>query len=248
MNGIIVFDYDGTLHKTMDVYKPAIASAIHLLQETYAIDVAMPDDARIESWLGITTADMWKDFLPDLEESIQAHVSAHIGDVMQELVFQGKSAWFEGVEDTLDALVAQGYELVVLSNCSHRYAAYHWEAFDMQRWFSAFFACETWNAAPKYEIMKDILADFDAALAKSPTKKTAHFSSLDNKEISVNQMMRAMIGDRESDLLAASAVGIPFVGCLYGYSNMDELQGSTIFVNNSSHLLQAITDVIEKDV
>ena len=69
---ILVFDYDGTLHETMRVYKPGIGGAVKWLRSEHGIDVNMPSDRRIKKWLGMNTAEMWEDFMPGLPPSLKA--------------------------------------------------------------------------------------------------------------------------------------------------------------------------------
>jgi phosphoglycolate phosphatase len=193
----------------------------------------------------MNTADMWNDFMPELDVETKKEAAYRVGQGMQEEVLKGRARWFEGVEDTLNALRDAGFELAVLSNCGHRYAHNQWEAFKMDRWFTAFFACETWHKAPKHEIIKDIAADPDGALAKSPVKSAEHFASVDDPALYAaagqagangRGCIAAVVGDRGSDLAAGKAIGAPFIGCLYGYGTPEELADSTAFANHAGDI------------
>ena len=69
---VLVFDYDGTLHETMRVYKPGIEAAVRWLRSEHGVEVSMPSDQRMKKWLGMNTAEMWEDFMPGLSPSLKA--------------------------------------------------------------------------------------------------------------------------------------------------------------------------------
>ena len=54
----------------MRIYRPAIAEVVQWLQGACGIDAELPSDERISSWLGMNTADMWRDFMPELDPEL----------------------------------------------------------------------------------------------------------------------------------------------------------------------------------
>ena len=142
---VLVFDYDGTLHETMRVYKPGIEAAVRWLRSEHGIEVSMPSDQRIKKWLGMNTAEMWEDFMPGLSPSLKAEAGKLVGRIMQE---------------KLDLLRQKGYTMVVLSNCEREYADLNREVFGMDRWFDAFYDCASYGYIAKEEIMKLVAADY----------------------------------------------------------------------------------------
>ncbi|MBQ9063640.1 MAG: HAD family hydrolase, partial [Eubacterium sp.] len=157
---------------------------------------------------------------------------------MQENLKSGKGRLYPGVEEMLDALCAEGYLPAMLSNCGNHHAQVQWEIYGLDRWFTVFFACETWNGIPKHEILKDIAADFRGALAKSPVKRCGSENAEEQYRIC------AYVGDRDSDLAAAKAVNVPFIGCRYGYGSPEELKDSTAFAWKPSEVTERIQETI----
>ena len=231
MQHLLIFDYDGTIHVTMRIYKPAIAAVVDWLREECGQSVELPSDARISSWLGMNTADMWKDFMPELDDALKFRAGRRVGDHMLQNLQHGLGRWYHGAVEMLDTLKQKGFAMAVLSNCGNSYAQAHWDAFHMEQWFTAFFACETWNNAPKDEILLDIQKDLPGALKKSPVVSTDWSTAADSE-------ICAVIGDRSSDLHGAQAAGVPFIGCLYGYGSRGELEGSTHFAERPEEILQ----------
>ncbi len=240
MRNIVVFDYDGTLHETMRIYKPAIEETLLWLRDICHQAVSIPSDARISSWLGMTTADMWHDFMPELDPQLRQEAGRRVGAHMLNGLEKGLAGWYSGVEQLLDKLKADEYELLVLSNCGNAYARSHWDCFRMDRWFTAFFASETWHDIPKAGILQEIVSDYEGALRKTPVKCGETAEAREACHPSRSCVIRAVVGDRASDLAAAQAVGVPFFGCLYGYGSPEELANATALAASPQELYSLI--------
>ena len=186
---VLVFDYDGTLHETMRVYKPGIEGAVRWLRTEHGVEVSMQSDQRIKKWLGMNTAEMWEDFMPGLSPSLKAEAGKLVGRIMQEEIRAGHGRGYPGVKEKLDLLRQKGYTMVVLSNCEREYADLNREVFGMDRWFDAFYDCASYGYIAKEEIMKLVAADYGE---KSGEQKT-----------SVQKTGFVVIGDRGSDYAAA---------------------------------------------
>lgn len=211
MKPVLVFDYDGTLHETMRVYKPGIEGAVKWLRRVHGVDAYMPSDQRIRRWLGMNTADMWKDFMPRLSPSFKQQAGRLVGEIMLEEIRAGHGRWYPGVTQKLDALKQMGYTMAVLSNCERDYADLNWKVFGMDRWFDAFYDCASFGYIPKEEIMKRVAAHYRE---KNGAENTGF----------------VVIGDRGSDYLAAQSVGAQFIWCAYGYGAREEFPEDRLYV------------------
>ena len=200
---ILVFDYDGTLHETFRVYRPGIEEAVNWLRSVHGVDVNMPPDSAVRSWLGMSTAQMWEDFLPQLPDALKAQAGALVGSVMRREILAGHGKWYPGVTKKLDELKAKGYRMAVLSNCDPAYARLNREAFGMDRWFEAFYDCETYAPHSKADVMEIIVR-----LLTAGTQDPVDF---------------VVIGDRGNDQEAARRIGARFVFCEYGYGTREEV-------------------------
>ena len=157
MKPILVFDYDGTINNTMTLYEPAIREICSwLLANNYAKE-ANPSKERIASWLGMNAREMWKDFMPDLDPDIRLQAEKMVGEYMMSRVRNHEAKWYPEVEETLDLLKRQGYKMVILSNSKKITGETHFKAFDMGRWFDKWYDCESFNWAPKTDIIKVLM-------------------------------------------------------------------------------------------
>ncbi len=117
----------------------------------------MPEVPRqAASWLGMNTRDMWNSFLPGLPMELKQKAALLVGEAMAEQVRAHRAAWYPGVRDVLDTLKSRSFHMSILSNCQRSYGLIHWEEFGMDRWFDAFYDCETYGHAPKSGIILEI--------------------------------------------------------------------------------------------
>jgi phosphoglycolate phosphatase len=75
----LIFDYDGTIHDCIKIYKPAFRKAQSYLQE---IGLTLPATSadELERWLGFSASEMWASFAPTLPREEREHCSKIIGD------------------------------------------------------------------------------------------------------------------------------------------------------------------------
>lgn len=198
MKPTLVFDYDGTIHNTMKLYEPAIRETCNWLLSNKYVKEANPDSKRIASWLGMNVKDMWKDFMPDLDPDIRLQAELMVGEYMMSRVRSHEAQWYPDAMKTLNTLKSWGYRMVILSNSKKITGRTHFKEFDMGRWFDKWYDCESFNWAPKTDIIKIVSSDYPGDLI--------------------------VIGDRKSDYEAAKAIGAKFIGCLYGYGSEEEMQ------------------------
>lgn len=158
----------------------------------------------------MNSRDMWNSFLPELPEQVRDEASCRVGNAMAEQIRARRAVWYPGAEETLDQLKADGYTMVVVSNCKIVYHEANWRAFSMERWFAAFFDCESFEFAPKTEIIREVQKRFDAPYL--------------------------FIGDRRGDLECALAWNSPFIGCRYGFGRDGELEGSDAIADSVREL------------
>lgn len=212
MKPTLIFDYDGTIHDTMKIYEPAFRACYEGLVRGGYLEKQKIPSQRIAGWLGMNVKEMWQDLAPELPPEIQKRAAAEIAERMQEMVKNQKACWYPGAAETLSALKARGYQMLILSNCQTAYGILHWQQFHMERWFLQWYDCESFSYAPKSEIIKEI------------------------RKFYPGEML--LIGDRDSDLAAAQAAGCPFVGCSYGYGTPEELEGADRMISDIRELAE----------
>lgn len=217
MQPTLVFDYDGTIHNTIVIYEKAFRAGYQWLVSEGYIQEKFISREEISKWLGMNSKDMWDSFQPQLSDEIKDKVSSIIGNSMVKQILENGAIWYPGTDTVLNELLAQGYNMVILSNCKTAYKEANWKEFRMNRWFLEFYDCQTFNFAPKTEIIKTVQKDYPGELI--------------------------VIGDRKSDLDCARACRAPFVGCLYGFGEKDELKSAEQLVSSITELPDALKNI-----
>ena len=123
-----------------------------------------------------------------------------------------------GAAKVLDELKREGYTMLILSNCKIAYREANWKEFSMERWFSAFYDCESFEFAPKTEIIRQVQKSFPGPFL--------------------------VIGDRYGDLECARACRSPFIGCRYGFAKENELDGADALADSVEELPDKIRKFI----
>lgn len=202
----IFFDYDGTLHNSIKIYAPAFRKAYAYLVENGYAEEKNWTDSDISYWLGFNPSDMWRSFMPGLEDDIRAKCSNIIGEEMATLIEQGKSKLYDGALEVLAFLKAKGIHLVFISNCKVYYRDCQSKLFHLDRYFEELACSEEYGFIPKYEILKKI------------------------KDRYPQEML--MIGDRKQDIEAGKKNNIYTIGCSYGFLTKGELDEADMLIDN----------------
>ena len=217
---LLIFDHDGTLHDSMGIFAPGMRDGFEWLIAHGYPDLRNTTDRKISTFLGMNSIDVWEDLLGDLATpELLSELVPVVGDGIERHLAAGDSRWFEGVDAQLDQLKAEGYRMVILSNCEIHLREIYWKNFNIGRWFDKFYDCESYDFLPKTEIIKLILQDYPGYDA-------------------------VMIGDRDKDFDCARAAGIPFIGCAYGFGAEGELDGAAAIAQQPEDLAERIREVI----
>ena len=214
---VLIFDHDGTLHDSMYIFGPAVHAGERWAKEQ-GYDIEPVKDEVIASCLGLNKPDMWGTFGYGLAPDVLEEMIGHVYEEMDRILKAGGARWFSGTQEMLDTLKAQGFHMAILSNCEIKLAEFYWNYFKMENWIDKFYDCESYGFAPKTEIIKEILKDFNG------------------KGI--------MIGDRDSDLECARAGKIPFIGCSYGFGKPEELEGADAIADSVMDIPKKVNELL----
>ncbi|GKU26801.1 HAD family hydrolase [Clostridium folliculivorans] len=206
----IFFDYDGTLHNSIKIYGPAFRKAYAYLVRLGAAEQRDWSDREISYWLGFNPQEMWKTFMPGLDDDIRNKCSTMIREEMRALTESGAPELYEGAIETLKYLKGRGYRLVFISNCRIIYRDCHRELFCLGDFFEELACSEEYNFIPKYEILSKI------------------------KDRYPEEMV--IIGDRMQDIEAGKKNDIYTIGCSYGFPLEGELDEADLIINNIKKL------------
>ena len=213
----IIFDFDGTLHDSMFIYREALNRGYRWLMETHQAPPREFTEADMEANIGLTAQEAWARMAPDMPWSITGQAAARVGGIMDELIDNGTARLFPGVPAMLQQVKDAGHTLVFLSNCRNAYKDAVRRAFGFDAYFSAYYTSEQFGGIPKEEIFETIRQDFPGPYA--------------------------VVGDRDKDLAIALVHGLPSVGCLYGYGSREELAGATLLAEQPADIPSLIQNL-----
>jgi phosphoglycolate phosphatase len=206
----IFFDYDGTLHNSINLYAPAFKKAYDFLVGEGIAQDRVWSDKEISYWLGFNPQDMWQNFMPNLSHELREKCSNIIGEEMKLQIEEGKPVLYEGALETLAYLKEKGYHLVFISNCKAYYKDYNNKLFNLDRYFESLVCSDEYNFIPKHEILKAIKDEYPGDMV--------------------------IIGDRKQDIEAGKKNNIYTIGCSYGFALKGELDDADMLIDNIQEL------------
>ena len=108
----IIFDFDGTLHDSMFIYRIALMRGYDLLVEQGLVPAREFTDEFIAGNIGLTCQDAWERMCPDLPYSVTEQAAIRVGEVMDELIENGTARLFPGVPEMLQQVKDAGYKII----------------------------------------------------------------------------------------------------------------------------------------
>jgi len=210
----IVFDWDGTLHESMHIYKPAFLEAYAYLVKNNHASQKVWQDEEVSRFLGITPKEMWESFRPRLEEPVINAVGAIISTKMMSLIREKKARLYANSLEVLRFLRKKDYTLVYLSNSKTYYMDAMVKTFGLRDFFDHIVCSEMHDFDPKHKILEKMM----------PMLK---------KDVVV-------IGDRELDIQTGKHNQAFTIGCSYGYGTIEELKDADVIIQDIKDLLDIL--------
>lgn len=141
---IIIFDFDGTIHKTELVYKRA-------LNETLSEIGIDPKTVNYKKYIGMSPKDCWDDILKDdsNKDDLIAKNGKRIRDNLKKY-----GALYENSYKTL-AYLKEKYDLYILSKCLKAYMDEARRVFGLDDYFDRYLVGEDYNFIEKYKILRE---------------------------------------------------------------------------------------------
>ncbi len=218
---LVVFDNDGTLYPSGPEVGRAVLAAHREYTVANGLDIPTPDMNWLEHMIGADSKEFYAAMMPGQPPAVQQAFEDFSLKYEREAVAR-YPYMYDGAEELLATLKKAGRILVMVTNGGPTYVQYIWDACGYGRFFTACYPFTPPGFASKGERLKQAIAD-----AGSPPT--------------------VMVGDRLSDLEAASEAGAQFVGCAYGYANPGELDGSRYVVKNMGELYNLLLAPEEKN-
>lgn len=139
----IIFDFDGTIHKSDEIYEQAFYDTL----KKYKIKKPNLDP---KSYLGDPPRKIWDVFLDDSYD--KEKLIKTTGDLMIENM-KDFGSLYEETEKVLNIL-KEKHELIILSSCTKKYIENARKIYDLDLYFSKYLVGEDYNYKSKAEIIK----------------------------------------------------------------------------------------------
>lgn len=214
---ILIIDFDGTIHDSMCIYAPAVRFCHQkLLKEGVLADREITDE-QIRRYLGLTAAQMWKQFAPELSGEQHQRGSQIIYEEMYRLTQAGCARLYDGALAVLRELKTAGHRLIFLSNCQEGYMKQHTRTFGLDQYFDEMYCSGQFDWAEKPQIVRQLIPAWKEILQSGPSD--GHFQ----------RPGIIVIGDRYKDMEIVQAADsgqaqIRTVFCAYGFGEPQEGQ------------------------
>ncbi len=213
---LVIFDNDGTLVPSHEVANPAIQRAFARYCAAHGIDAGAPTDERIRELTGLPGKEFYAALLPDAHQAHAESLRANCLDEEVEAVLL-EARFYPGLDRMLRDLKRAGARLALASHGGERYIAAMARRLGYPEIFDRVFHHGMDGLTSKAAMAARALADL------GPSRGL-------------------FVGDRRADRDAAREVGIPFIGCLYGYGSAEELEGSDLFAASPEDLAAILLD------
>jgi phosphoglycolate phosphatase len=218
VRALIAFDLDGVLYSSEAflgaAYREAIAKVNAQRPGSFA---RVPDTREILDHVGWPVTVILERLFPTTAPAALDLLYAETLTVICAHVARGEGILFPAVPSTLAQLQRAGFLLAIASNGRRQYVETVLLAHGLVPYFTELVATDDVTSRAKVDILRIYL--------------TRH-------QLSAAQLV--MVGDRASDVEAASAVGCHFVGCDYGHGYRHEIEGAGAVVSAFDRLLSVI--------
>lgn len=209
----ILFDLDGTLTDPGEGITNSVAYALR----KYGIEVS--DRSELYKFIGPPLKDSFMKYYGFDEDKAEEAIAYYREYFRDTGIFENRV--YEGVEDMLRGLHANGKRIVLATSKPEEFAIRILEHFGLRKYFTVVAGASMDSSRSK---KGDVIA-YAISLCESFDKYTA-----------------VMVGDREHDIIGAKENGLKSIGVLYGYGDEKELKtaGADYIVSSPIEVLSLI--------
>ncbi|WP_280769501.1 pyrophosphatase PpaX [Salipaludibacillus daqingensis] len=203
----VLFDLDGTLINTIDLI---VASFMHTMETYYPGEYVRED---VVSFIGPPLSETFMNLDPDKVEEMTMTYREFNHKNHDDLVGE-----YEGVKETLEQLVKQGYKLAIVTTKRHETAVKGLQLMNLESYFPAVVALDdVTNYKPDPEPLNLALEKLGSSAERA-----------------------IMVGDSEHDILGGKNTGTKTAGVAWSIKGKEHLQSYEPDV-----MLESMTDLLD---
>ncbi len=211
----IVLDMDGTLYSSENIILPAYEQGINSFNKQYPEKkIAVPKLNEILCLLGFPLDHIYKILFPYLSVDERDLLRPFIENELISGIQNKKGTLFAGVSQTVADLYNRRYKLFIASNGADLYLQTILQTYNLIDFFNPIITLDYQTIVDK----GDILLEY-------------------RKKNQINAGSAIMVGDRDSDWVAAKKLGCRFIACDYGHGNRSEIEAADIIISSFTELL-----------
>ncbi len=219
---LIAFDLDGVLYSSEPflgvAYREAIARVNAQRPGSFP---RVPSTREILDHVGWPVPVILDRLFPEMDPEAVRLLSSETLTVICGHVARREGILFDGVAATLARWRAAGFRLAIASNGRRQYVETVLAAHGVALYFGKLVSVGDDGIANKADILQAFL-----------------------RRAGADPSAMIMVGDRDSDVEAAAAVGCHFIGCDYGHGYRDEIAGAGPIVSRFEELPEVIAGVL----
>ena len=195
---LAAFDIDGTLYDCTDAIITAFSDAVNEYNLINGTAYSPPESELIIGSLGMPIYEFYPRIFSFAGPKDMPDLARLSEDKLNIAVSEKKGAVYPYVREIIEALHSSGITIAAASNGSKEYVSRVLSAYELDSFFEPLISIGDEGIVNKNDIVKGYLSD-------------------------KNYSKVYMIGDRDSDRIAARANGAQFVYCNYGHSGDSEV-------------------------
>jgi len=212
---LAAFDIDGTLYDCTDAIITAFFDAVSEYNIINGTAYNSPEPELIIGSLGMPIYEFYPRIFSFAEPKDMPELSRLSEEKLDDAVSAKKGRIYPHVREIIETLHASGITIAAASNGSKEYVSRVLSAYELDSFFEPLISIGDEGIVNKNDIVKGYLTD-------------------------KNYSKVYMIGDRDSDRIAARANGAKFVYCNYGHSGDSEVSEFDYEIHSLSELSNII--------
>ncbi len=207
---LIAFDLDGTIFATEPLAVIAVQKTIEGLVRENLYTRSLPSKKECLHVLGMVQQEIWDYLIPGADPQALARADQLLEEIEKEYLEKGTGQLYPQVRTTLEYLKNDKWGLLIASNGGEGYVKAVIESRSLTPLFAGIYSAGEFATTKKGDLLQ-------IAREKFPG-------------------LKAMVGDRRSDIEAGRAHNLISVGCRFGYGSEEEIRGADYIIDDFSEI------------